>query len=70
MVPALAEPDTRQLLQAPKSGRRRLSLCSLPVPKQFEGNLWSLIFLLSRLVLLCYKIDTSVSVILEVQFVG
>src|SRR5271168_4054291 len=43
MVPALAEPDIHLLPQAPKSYRRRLSLCSLPVPKQSEGSLGSVI---------------------------
>ena len=43
MVPALAEPDIHLLPQAPKSSCRRLSLCSLPVPKQSEGNLGSVI---------------------------
>jgi hypothetical protein len=37
----LAEPDIHLLPQAPKSRRRRLSLCSLPVPKQFEESLGS-----------------------------
>ncbi len=44
MVPAFAEPDIHLLPQAPKSYRRRLSLCSwysLPVPKQSEGSLRS-----------------------------
>ena len=36
-----AEPDIHLLPQAPKSYRRRLSLCSLPVPKQFEESLRS-----------------------------
>src|SRR5437899_7886848 len=31
-----AEPDIHSLYRAPKSRRRRLSLCSLPVPKQSE----------------------------------
>src|ERR1700692_2556895 len=43
MVPALAEPDIHLLPQAPKSSCRRLSLCSLPVPKQSEGSLGSVI---------------------------
>src|SRR5258705_4467612 len=43
MVPALADPDIDLLPQAPKSYRRRLSLCSLPVPKQSEGSLGSVI---------------------------
>jgi len=32
-----AEPDIHLLSPAPKGLLRRLSLCSLPVPKQFEG---------------------------------
>jgi hypothetical protein len=36
-----AEPDIHLLPQAPKSRRRRLSLCSLPVPKQTEESLGS-----------------------------
>jgi hypothetical protein len=36
-----AEPDIHLLPQAPKSYRRRLSLCSLPVPKQLEESLGS-----------------------------
>ena len=36
-----AEPDIHLLPQAPKSLRRRLSLCSLPVPKQTEESLGS-----------------------------
>jgi len=43
VVPALAEPDIHLLSKTPKSPHRRLSLCSLPVPKQFEESLWSLI---------------------------
>ncbi len=39
-----AEPDIHSLSRAPKGLHRRLSLCSLPVPKQSEGSLWSLIF--------------------------
>ena len=31
-----AEPDIHLLSKAPESPHRRLSLCSLPVPKQFE----------------------------------
>jgi hypothetical protein len=40
-VPALAEPDIHLLSKTPRSPHRRLSLCSLPVPKQFGGSLWS-----------------------------
>src|ERR1019366_1133787 len=36
-----AGPDIHLLPQAPKSCRRRLSLCSLPVPKQSEGGIGS-----------------------------
>src|ERR1700679_395300 len=36
-----AEPDIHLLSQAPESRHRRLSLCSLPVPKQFEESLGS-----------------------------
>jgi hypothetical protein len=43
LVPAFAEPDIHSLSRAPKGLHRRLSLCSLPVPKQSEGSLWSLI---------------------------
>ena len=43
MVPALAEPDIHLLSKAPRSPHRRLSLCSLPVPKQFVESLRSLI---------------------------
>src|ERR1035438_6124029 len=43
MVPALAEPDIHLLSKAPMSPHRRLSLCSLPVPKQLEASLRSLI---------------------------
>ena len=32
-----AEPDIHLLSETPKSPHRRLSLCSLPVPKQTEG---------------------------------
>ena len=42
-VPAFAEPDIHSLSRAPKGLHRRLSLCSLPVPKQSEGSLGSLI---------------------------
>ena len=38
-----AEPDIHLLSQTPKSRHRRLSLCSLPVPKQFVESLRSLI---------------------------
>jgi len=38
-----AEPDIHLLSQAPKSRHRRLSLCSLPVPKQFVESLGSAI---------------------------
>lgn len=38
---SLAEPDIHLLPQAGKSHRRRLSLCSLPVPKQCEESLGS-----------------------------
>ncbi len=41
VVPAPAGPDIHLLPRAPKSRRRRLSLCSLPVPKQCEGSLGS-----------------------------
>jgi hypothetical protein len=37
----LAEPDIHLLPRAAKSRRRRLSLCSLPVPKQSEESLES-----------------------------
>ena len=43
VVPALAEPDIHLLSKAPRSPHRRLSLCSLPVPKQFVESLRSLI---------------------------
>jgi hypothetical protein len=39
VVPAFAEPDIHSLSQVPADRHRRLSLCSLPVPKQFEGSL-------------------------------
>ena len=45
MVPALAEPDIHLLSKASGSPHRRLSLCSLPVPKQFGESLWSVISL-------------------------
>ena len=38
-----AGPDIHLLSKTPKSPHRRLSLCSLPVPKQFEESLRSLI---------------------------
>jgi hypothetical protein len=38
---SLAEPDIHLLPQADKSHRRRLSLCSLPVPKQCKESLRS-----------------------------
>jgi len=38
----LAEPDIHLLSPAPEGLLRRLSLCSLPVPKQSEGSLGSL----------------------------
>src|SRR5271170_352579 len=41
VVPAPAEPDIHLLSRAPKSRHRGLSLCSLPVPKQFVVGLWS-----------------------------
>ena len=43
MVPAFAEPDIHSLSQAPKDRHRRLSVCSLPVLKQFGESLGSLI---------------------------
>jgi hypothetical protein len=42
MVPAIAEPDIHLLSKAPGSPHRRLSLCSLPVLKQFVESLRSL----------------------------
>jgi len=36
-----AEPDIHLLSETPKSPYRRLSLCSLPVPKQTDGSLGS-----------------------------
>src|SRR3982074_40538 len=36
-----AEPDIHLLSETPKSPHKRLSLCSLPVPKQTDGSLWS-----------------------------
>jgi len=38
-----AEPDIHLQSQAPKSRHRRLSWCSLPVPKQFGESLGSVI---------------------------
>ena len=38
-----AEPDIHLLSKTPKSPHRRLSLCSLPVPKQFRESFRSLI---------------------------
>jgi hypothetical protein len=38
-----AEPDIHLLSQTPKSRHRRLSLCTLPVPKQFVESLGSVI---------------------------
>ena len=38
-----AEPDIHLLSRAPKSHHRRLSLCSLPVPKQFVESLGRMI---------------------------
>ena len=43
MVPAFAEPDIHSLSRAPEGRHRRLSLRSLPVLKQFEESLGSLI---------------------------
>jgi len=43
VVPAFAEPDIHSLSRAPEGRHRRLSLCSLPVLKQFEESLGSLI---------------------------
>lgn len=42
-VPAFAEPDIHSLSQATRGCHRRLSLCSLPVPKQYGESLGSLI---------------------------
>jgi len=41
-LPSFAEPDIHLLSRAPKDRHRRLSLCSLPVPKHFEGSLGSI----------------------------
>ena len=38
----LAEPDIHLQSETPKSPHRRLSWCSLPVPKQYEESLQSL----------------------------
>src|ERR1700679_3243348 len=38
-----AEPDIHLQSRALKGRHRRLSLCSLPVPKQFVESLWSVI---------------------------
>src|SRR5438132_12801466 len=43
MVPAFAEPDIHSLSQVLADRHRRLSVCSLPVLKQFEESLGSLI---------------------------
>jgi hypothetical protein len=43
VVPAFAEPDIHLRSRAQKGLHRRLSLCSLPVLKQSEGSLGSLI---------------------------
>jgi len=43
VVPAFAEPDIHSLSRAPEGRHRRLSLCSLPVLKQSEESLGSLI---------------------------
>jgi hypothetical protein len=43
LVPAFAEPDIHSLSRAGEGRHRRLSLCSLPVLKQFEESLGSLI---------------------------
>src|SRR5713101_1977167 len=45
VVLAFAEPDIHSLSQVPKDRHRRLSVCSLPVLKQFEESLGSVIFL-------------------------
>jgi hypothetical protein len=42
VVPAFAEPDIHSLSQVPKDRHRRLSVCSLPVLKQFGESLGSL----------------------------
>ena len=43
MVPAFAEPDIHSLSRILADRHRRLSVCSLPVLKQFEESLGSLI---------------------------
>src|SRR5207253_1321298 len=43
VVPAFAEPDIHSLSQVHADRHRRLSVCSLPVLKQFEESLGSLI---------------------------
>jgi hypothetical protein len=43
MVPAFAEPDIHSLSQILADRHRRLSVCSLPVLKQFGESLGSLI---------------------------
>src|SRR5207237_5139556 len=43
VVPAFAEPDIHSLSQVLADHHRRLSVCSLPVPKQFEESLGRLI---------------------------
>src|SRR6266481_1414390 len=45
MVPAFAEPDIHSLSQVLADRHRRLSVCSLPVLKQFGESLGSLISL-------------------------
>ncbi len=45
VVPAFAEPDIHSLSQVLADRHRRLSVCSLPVRKQFEESLRSLISL-------------------------
>jgi hypothetical protein len=48
MVPAFAEPDIHSLSQILADRHRRLSVCSLPVLKQFEESLGSREFDLRR----------------------
>src|SRR5438477_2439909 len=43
VVPAFAEPDIHSLSQVHADRHRRLSVCSLPVLKQFEESLGSLL---------------------------
>src|SRR5258708_10646459 len=43
VVPAFAEPDIHSLSQVPKDRHRRLSVCSLPILKQFGESFGSLI---------------------------